>query len=65
MIINQLTMDCPICFDKITGVDKTVLKCNHLFHKDVLINGLKSHIVVRYVVIVYLICIYLIILEKY
>jgi len=32
-IINQLTMDCPIR-DRITAIDKTVLKCNHLFHKE-------------------------------
>ena len=25
LIINKLTMDCPICFDKITGVDKDLV----------------------------------------
>ena len=35
-------MDCPICFDKITRVDKTVLKCNHLFHKECIDKWFKK-----------------------
>ena len=43
-LLIKLTMDCPICFDKITGVDKTVLKCNHLFHKECIDKWFeKSH----------------------
>ena len=37
-------MDCSICFDKITGEDQSVLKCDHTFHKECIDKWFeKSH----------------------
>ncbi len=37
-------MDCSICFDEISGEDQTVLKCEHLFHKNCIDTWFeKSH----------------------
>tara|TARA_B110000285_G_scaffold211634_1_gene254478 strand:- start:130 stop:384 length:255 start_codon:yes stop_codon:yes gene_type:complete len=37
-------MDCSICFDKITGEEQSVLKCDHTFHKECIDKWFeKSH----------------------
>tara|TARA_X000000950_G_scaffold248337_1_gene307308 strand:+ start:197 stop:436 length:240 start_codon:yes stop_codon:yes gene_type:complete len=35
-------MECPICLDSIIDVDKSVLKCNHMFHKECIDKWFKK-----------------------